>query len=415
MDRAISQSLQRQRALKKWGGWLASALVLASVMYITRVSLETKVKRARIRTAVAEIGAVRQMLTASGLVLPSVEEILAAPATAGIRGVFVSEGAVVRPGQLLLSLDKEPLSLEYEKGKDELELRRSNSQKLRHTLDKSLFDLRIEDSIKALNIQRLESALENARRLEKIGGATQEQAAQAALDLRIARLEKRQLEHDLRVKQEIIKSDLRESELQTEIQEKVLREMARKLQLKDIGAPRAGVVTWINQKIGSMVREGEQLVKIANLDSYRLEGSVADLYADRIRAGMVVLARLGDTLLSGMVTNIRPAVENDILTFDVRLDEPRHPSLRPNMRVELFVVTEWRENVVRVANGPAFGGASFEDLFVLDGERAVRRRVPIGLSNFEYVELRDQVSPGETVIISDLRDYRHLKEIKLVD
>ena len=69
--------------------------------------------------------------------------------------------------------------------------------------------------------------------------------------------------------------------------------------------------------------------------------------------------------------------------------------------------------MVRVANGPAFDGRANLPLFVVEGDRARRRRVPIGLSNFDFVELRDQVLPGDKVIISDMSDYEHLDEIIL--
>ena len=67
--------------------------------------------------------------------------------------------------------------------------------------------------------------------------------------------------------------------------------------------------------------------------------------------------------------------------------------------------------MVRVANGAAFNGQSRQELFILEGDRARRRRVPIGLSNFDYVELAEGVRPGETVVISDMSDYEHLTEV----
>lgn len=411
MDRAVSPTIQRRQFWKQLVFWLAGLSLLALALFAFRNALRTSVKRAQLRTAVAERGAVIQTLAATGLVLPEFEEVITAPVTSDIEDVLVAEGTEVKAGQPLLILGRQSLEAEAGRLRDELALKRNGIRKLRLELDKSFFDLQVRDSIKALNISSLEAALDNARRLKRVGGATQEQVEQAELNLLVARLEKRQLENELNTKQQSIQAELRESELEAQIQERSLQEQERKLAQAVLMARRPGVVTWINKQVGAGVREGEQLCKVAGLGAYRLEGSVSELYAGRIQAGMPVQVRINDSLLAGAITNIQPTVKNDVLAFDVHLDEPSHPLLRPNLRTEIFIVTGSRPDVVRVANGAAFNGQRRQELFILEGERALRRTVPIGLSNFDYVELEEGVRPGEIVVISDMSDYEYLKEI----
>jgi HlyD family secretion protein len=68
--------------------------------------------------------------------------------------------------------------------------------------------------------------------------------------------------------------------------------------------------------------------------------------------------------------------------------------LRPNMKVDVFLVTELHNNVMRVANGPAFKGASAQDVFVINGDKAEKRTVHIGLTNFDFVEIKDGLKPA---------------------
>ena len=194
---------------------------------------------------------------------------------------------------------------------------------------------------------------------------------------------------------------------------RVCRPAGRRLAQAVLVARRPGVVTWVNKQVGASVREGERLCKVAGLGAYRLEGSVSELYASRVQAGMAVQVRINDSLLNGAITNIRPTVENDVLAFDVSLENPSHPLLRPNLRTEIFVVTSSRPDVVRVANGAAFTGQRRQELFILEGNYARQRSVPIGLSNFDYVELEEGVRPGEVVSSSDRSDYEHLKEVEV--
>ena len=413
MDRTVSHTIQRQRFWKQLAFWLVGLSLLGLALFAFRNALRTSIRSAQLRTAVAERGAIIQTLAATGLVLPEFEEAITSPVTADIEEVLVSEGTEVKAGQPLLELNRQALEAEVSRLRDELALKRNGIRKLRLELDKSFFDLQVRDSIKALNISSLAAALDNARRLKRVGGATQEQVDQAELELLIARLEKRQLENDLSTKQQSIQAELRESELEAQIRERSLQEQEKKLSQAVLIARRPGVVTWINKQVGASVREGEQLCKIAGLGSYRLEGSVSELYASRVRIGMAVQVRINDSLLTGAITNIRPTVENDVLSFDVSLDQPSHALLRPNLRTEIFIVTGSRPDVVRVANGAAFNGQRRQELFILEGNHALRRTVPIGLSNFDYVELEEGIRPGEVVIISDMSEYEHLKEIEV--
>jgi HlyD family secretion protein len=245
------------------------------------------------------------------------------------------------------------------------------------------------------------------------GGGTREAIEQAELDLKIASLEKKQLENEVRSKQQTMKVDIRETEIAAKIQQTDLLELQRKLQQANIVASRPGVVTWVNRNIGSSVREGETLARIADLASYKVSASISDTYLNELRTGVPAIIRINDSTVRGTVVNIHPTVQNGTVLFDVRLTERYSRLYRPNMKVDVFLVTQSRKNVLRVANGPAFRGGNTQEIFVVSNGIARRRSVTTGLSNFDFVEITGNVKAGEEVITSDMSDYRHSKEIIL--
>ena len=83
------------------------------------------------------------------------------------------------------------------------------------------------------------------------------------------------------------------------------------------------------------------------------------------------------------------------------------------MKVDVYLVTASQNNIMRVANGPAFKGASTQDVFVVNNNKAERRTVKIGMSNFDYVELKNNVKPGEVIIVSDMSSFKNAKEITI--
>lgn len=392
---------------------LAIAVLVTGIWAIRKI-LFTAIQRSDIRTAVVEIGSVENTLSASGEVRPEYEQILVSPITAVLEKVYLTEGAAVTLGTKILDLDKtEPLT-DLEKQKDQLSLRRNGIVKLKLELDKSFYDLKISDSIKLFRINALKADLENAKRLFRAGGGTHETVEKVDNDLQIAQLEKRQLENDLRTRQAIMQSSIRESEITAAIQEKELAAFERKLQQANIVATRSGVLTYVHKNIGSKINEGETLAKLADLGSFKVLGSISDNYADQMRTGMQVAVRIGSEDVRGTLVNIYPSVTNNVITFDVAFDQKTSAAFRPNMKVEVFLVTDSHPKAVRVANGPAFKGTSVQDIFVLrpDG-KLERRTIKTGLSSFEFVEILEGLNAGETVVISDLSKFKNATVIDL--
>jgi HlyD family secretion protein len=413
MDKNIT--LEVGRTKRKKGVLIAIAVVLLLTISVValRASFKSSIKKQNITTGVVEIGNIENTISASGEILPEFEQVITSPIHASIKSVSMDAGSSVKPGQSILSLDKQTSEMEYEKLKFQLESKKNSIQKLKLELNKSFYDIQSNNSIKELKINSLQADVENAKRLYKAGGGTREQIEQAELDLKVALLEKKQLENEIKSKQQTMKVDIRESEIAAQIQQADLSELQRKLQQANIIANRAGVVTWVNKNIGATVTEGETLARIADLGSYKVSGTISDSYLNELRAGLPAVIRINDSTVRGTVVNIHPTIQNGIVSFDVQLEERNSKLYRPNMKVDVFVVTNSKKNAMRVVNGPAFKGSNTQDIFVVSEGKARRRTAGIGLSNFDYVEIKDNVKPGEIVITSDMSDYKNSKEITI--
>ncbi|MFT3826338.1 MAG: HlyD family efflux transporter periplasmic adaptor subunit [Chitinophagaceae bacterium] len=413
MDTPLSTSLVSRQKRKTTIVIVSIVAILTVAIWLLRVYLSSSVEQSAIITAVVETGDIDNTLEATGEVLPEFEQVITSPINAVIKNVLLDAGTPVKAGQSVLELDKEFTQLELDKLKYQLELKENNITKLKLEVNKSFYDLKANDSIKLLRINSLQAKVQDAKRLLKAGGGTREEVEQAELDLKVAQLEKRQLENEIRNKQLTMQTEIRESEITAQIQLKDLNELERKLQQANIVATRNGVITWVNKNIGSTIREGESLVKVADLGSYKVTGNISDTYAAQVHSGMPVVVRINDSLLRGEILNIHPAVQNSIVSFDVQLTDRSSKLLRPNLKVDLFLVTETHNNIMRVANGAAFNGGKTLEIFVVQDGKAIRRTVNIGLSNFDHVEIKNNVKPGDVIITSDMSQYKHLSTVTI--
>lgn len=53
------------------------------------------------------------------------------------------------------------------------------------------------------------------------------------------------------------------------------------------------------------------------------------------------------------------------------------------------------------------------ELFVVNGDQLIKRKVRLGDSNFEYVEVVSGLEPGDEVVISDMASFKEKNKLKL--
>ncbi|NHA03805.1 HlyD family efflux transporter periplasmic adaptor subunit [Mucilaginibacter sp. HC2] len=413
MDKEITLEVTTQKRRKTTMIVLIviSGLVLA--VWILRGFIKSSINRGQITASAVVVGNIENTINATGEVLPEFEEIITSPINASIKNALMDAGNKVNVGQSIITLDKTTTQTEYDKLNFQLESKRNEISKLKLDLNKSFYDIQSNNDIKQLHISNLADAVENAKRLYKAGGGTREGIEQAELNLKVAQLEKKQLENEIKNKQQTMQIEIKEAEIAAAIQESDLNALQRKLQLANIVATRKGVITYVNKNIGANIHEGETLARIADLGSFKVQGSISDNSVDQLHAGIPVVIRFNDNQLRGHVSNVSPSIQNSIISFDIQLDDRSSKLLRPNMKVDVFLVTATHSKVMQVANGPAFKGSSVQDIFVINGAKAERRTVHIGLTNFDFVEIKDGVKPGDVVITSDMSEYKNSKEITI--
>ena len=123
------------------------------------------------------------------------------------------------------------------------------------------------------------------------------------------------------------------------------------------------------------------IARIADLRTFRVDATVSDVHTKNLVTGMPVVIRVNEEdTLAGAVSTILPNIENGIITFRVTLADKSHTLLRPNLRVDVLVVTDRRPRALRAAQGPFSEGDGFRNVFVVRGDRAIRTPIALGLA-----------------------------------
>ena len=412
MDFEIPQEELKKQSRSRYLKLALIGLVVLLGIFAFRFFIRPSLDYRALKTAQVQAGPIQASLSASGTVVPEYEQSISSPLQARIDSVYHPAGSLVKAGTPILKLDLSYTQLELEKLEEGLQKRRNEANLIRLRMEKNLSDLQAQYDIKKLRISSLESQVENEKRLQTIGGGTLEDVRQAELSLQIARRELQQLQEQIRNQQQTNQADMTTLQYELRIEEKSIADLRRRMEQAEIRAERDGVIVYVKDKLGATVAAGEELVRLADLSRFKVSATISDVYAAELKSGGRVVVRAGGEDLQGMITSIKPEVKAGLITFEVSLEKGNAPELRPNLQVDVFVVTAFKDNTLVVKNGPFYKGKKDQKVFVVKGDKAFIRTVDIGLTNTDWVEISG-LEAGDELILTDMTDYTQADELDL--
>ena len=359
-------------------------------------------------------GTIEVSVSASGKVVPAFEEIINSPINTRIVEVYRKGGDSVDVGTPILKLDLQSTETEYKKLLDEEQMKRYQLEQLKVNNNTYLSDLSMQVKISAMKLNRMEVELRNERYLDSLGSGTTDKVRQAELNFNTGKLELEQLRQQYANESKVKEADLKVKELEFNIFSKSLAEMKRTLDDAQIRSPRKAILTYINNQVGAQVAEGSQVAIISDLSHFKVEGEIADTYGDRVAAGGRAIVKIGNEKLEGTVSSVTPLSKNGVISFIVQLNEDNNKRLRSGLKTDVYVMNAVKEGVLRLANASYYVGRGEYELFVQDSkDEVVKRKVQLGDSNFEYVEVISGLKPGDKVVVSDMSSYKNKNKLKL--
>ena len=414
MDREIPKEVrdkERKKKFIKYGAIGVAAVVCIAVLISF---MRSSVNRKDLVFSEVDNGTIEVSVSASGKVVPAFEEIINSPINTRIVEVYRKGGDSVDVGTPILKLDLQSTETEYKKLLDEEQMKRYQLEQLKVNNNTYLSDLSMQVKISAMKLNRMEVELRNERYLDSLGSGTTDKVRQAELNFNTGKLELEQLRQQYANESKVKEADLKVKELEFNIFSKSLAEMKRTLDDAQIRSPRKAILTYINNQVGAQVAEGSQVAIISDLSHFKVEGEIADTYGDRVAGGGRAIVKIGNEKLEGTVSSVTPLSKNGVISFIVQLNEDNNKRLRSGLKTDVYVMNAVKEGVLRLANASYYVGRGEYELFVQDSkDEIVKRKVQLGDSNFEYVEVISGLKPGDKVVVSDMSSYKNKNKLKL--
>ncbi len=391
------------------------ALIALGLTYATlKFVMPAELQEEKVAISQVERGIVMQTLEAKGIVEPQQEVLINSPTNSTLQRILNEPGRHVKKGQVILTLDRQPVLDEIDNIEAQIEMKKNTLEKNILNAHSTRVDLEYNVEMKKLRIASIKSQLADEQQLLEVGGISPANVDKTRQALVSAEKDLEMIQQKNRIRLQQLAAEQEGLRLQIEMEEKKLNSQKALLEQMFVKAPSSGIILSITKKAGEKVKIDDLLVTMSDLSSFKIIGSLEENKADFVNTGKMVMAIVDNqNRLTGKIGNIRPRIENNMIQFDVFLDQSNHQKLIPNMRIDLLLVKSQKDSVLRVRRGPAIEKSGNQKLYVKEGDRAFIKQVELGVKGLDYVEIKSGLQEGDKIITSDVSTFRKKKVIEI--
>ena len=359
------------------------------------------ISHSRVQLGEAELTTFAEFAPVMAVLVPEDTVFLDTVEGGRVTQVHIEDGAMVVPGQPIITLANTDLELEvlsrealYTEQLSSLARTEMNFDQVNLQYERDLADA-------ALQIELTRSSLERRLPREQTG-------------VPLAEIERLRTELDHQTDTyEMLKAaqtrDRQSAERNLEQLKASVSRMNEGLELMrtslgglTVSAPISGQVSDLNLRPGEVIAPGARIGQIDVVDRYQFRASIDEFYLGRVAVGQMAEARIGNTTVELVVSKVYPNVEDRRFEVDLAFLGDAPEGMRRGQSVRVRITLSDTVETLTIPNGPYFeetGG-----LWVLtvspDGSTAERRNVSLGRRNPDRVEVLSGIQPGDTVITS---------------
>ena len=192
-----------------------------------------------------------------------------------------------------------------------------------------------------------------------------------------------------------------------------------------IRSPIEGIMTLRNIEVGNMVTNNQVVASVAKFDPLLARIQVTEKDFGKITVGQtarITVEAAPDREFTGTVKMISPVVDPESGTVKVTVEVPRTDAslLRPGMFASVYIITETRSNTLVIPKKALVLEGEGNQVFTFETDpesgrgQAQRKRIEIGFTDSDRLEILSGLSQGEQVITVGQEGLRPGSPVRLV-
>jgi len=315
-------------------------------------------------------GKITSYLDVTGTTLPLEKAKMGSKVEGTITQILVDEGDTIKKRQILFRLDSKDFLLDIEHAKAVLASAQAEREKAEHDLEQK------ENDWKRL------SALFERRVIAKHQYDSMKASfsmAQAAVKACESQIKQRKAELDLAEKR---------------YQDSVVK------------APFDGVVTkkMMNQgEVSSLWAYNWEVLEVMDLSKIKIESDISEKHKTQVKEGTeanIEVDALPGRKFTGIISIVNPMVDPKERTFLVKIVIPNPERLlTAGMFARIRLLVEEKEGVITIPVHDVLERSDGHFVFVVKNGVAEQRKISVGISNGDWIEVTGGLKEGEIIVI----------------
>lgn len=180
-----------------------------------------------------------------------------------------------------------------------------------------------------------------------------------------------------------------------------------------ITAPVSGRLTSFEPILGKTFQAGESIGRIDSREGYKLSAQVDEFYLEKIRAGLKGQIEYKGRTVSVSVVKVIPEVKSGRFQVELFFDSKEDLALQDGLSFGVKLILSEKNKILVIPKGSFNQETAGKWLFVINGNKGVRRNIKLGRENPSYYEVLEGLKQGEKVITSSYADYKEVAELNI--
>jgi HlyD family secretion protein len=377
-------------------GWLRSGQVIS---------------RERLRIAEVTRGHFVRDVAADGTVVAAINPTLFAIAP-GTVSYKARAGDAIKKGDVLAVLDSPELNNEYQREQATLDSLDAALARQQIEIRREILTSQQQADLAQVTIEAAERELKRSQWAWDQHVISERDYRRAIDDVSTAKLNYSHARDSAGLQRDSLALDLRTKRLERDRQALVVAGLKDRVAQLTVRSPVNGMVANLAQPEKTRVADNAPLMTVVDLSAFEIEFQVAETYAGDIKPGMSADITVDGRDVAGIVTAISPEVRQNQVVGRVKFKGEQPAGLRQNERVAVRVVLDQRDNVLKFERG-SFIEEATRAVYVVHGAHAQRVPVQLGAASVSEIEVVRGLSPGDQVVISDMRDSNQAAEVAI--
>lgn len=415
-DQTLDPAASLRRRKRMIAGVSAAAvfLVLLTIWVVHRwLDSSTVVPRERIRVATVSQGRFVRDVSAQGSIVAAVSPTLYAP-SAGTVTLIAKPGATVAKGELLATVESPELRNEFQRERATLDSLNTDLERQRIEVRRKVLANRQTTDLADVQIKAAQREFQRAQSSWDLRVISERDYQRARDDLSAAEFTFRHAVDNAGLDEEGLGFETKTRRLERDRQNFVVENLRRRVAELDVKAPVAGVVGNVAVRQKEAVAANAPIITVVDLSAFEVEFQMPESYAGLVGVNMPAEINLGSATVPGAVVAVSPEVNQGLVTGRLRFADANPQGLRQSQRVAVRVILDARDSVLKVERG-SFADSSDGVVYILNGDRAERRKVTLGAIGIGEVELLSGLKVGDQIVISGLDEIHDAPFVRITD